>query len=97
MILWDLDTSQIRMTTRSSSVPLAVTGDGTTIASAGFFATDGTNETVKLWDVATGQGRATFKGHAFGVCLAAFPEDGKTLVTVSRDGTVRRWTILLPN
>jgi tetratricopeptide (TPR) repeat protein len=47
--------------------------------------------TVKLWDVATGQERVTLRGHRGGLTGLAVASDGHTLVSSSRDGTVRIW------
>src|SRR4051794_36873097 len=45
---------------------------------------------VRLWDVATGEERATFKGHLLVTCVA-FSPDGKTIASGSREGTIRLW------
>ena len=61
--------------------------DGATVASAGY---DGT---VKLWDVATGQLKASLAKHTARVVGAAFSPDGSTLATCSRDQTVMLWDL----
>jgi WD40 repeat protein len=50
---------------------------------------------VRLWDVATGQGRA-LRGHEGAVEAVAFSPDGTRLVSSSQDGTLRMWTDTLP-
>ena len=51
------------------------------------------DDTVRLWDVATGQqiGRPLI-GPTSGVLSVAFSPDGKTLATGAHNGTVRLWT-----
>jgi WD40 repeat protein len=51
------------------------------------------DETVKLWEVATGKLRATLKGHAGAVRCVAFNRSGTLLASASRDGTVRVWDV----
>ena len=49
------------------------------------------DQTVKLWDVVTGQEMMTFAGHQGAVTGVAFRLDGMQLATVSQDGTVHLW------
>jgi WD40 repeat protein len=49
------------------------------------------DNTARLWDVATGQSRATLFGHTGGVESAIFSLDGLLVVTASDDGTARLW------
>ena len=45
-----------------------------TIFGATSFAGSG-DDTVKLWDMATGKERATLRGHRSGICAVAFSPD----------------------
>jgi WD40 repeat protein len=64
---------------------VAFSSDGTTLASGS------ADNTVKLWDVRSGQEVATLKGHASSVWSVAFSSDGKTLASGCDDKTVKLW------
>jgi len=66
---------------------VAFSPDGKTVASGS------ADQTVKLWDVGTGQQRASLLGHTGSVTSVAFSPDGKTLATGSYDRTVRLWSV----
>lgn len=50
------------------------------------------DEGVRVWDLATGDLKATFDGHYEEVCQLAAVDD-KRVVSVSIDGTVRTWDV----
>ena len=64
---------------------MAIAPDGTWLATA---SDDGS---VRIWDPATGQQRATLTGHTGEVSAVAIAPDGTWLATASDDGTVRIW------
>ncbi|MEH2025364.1 nSTAND1 domain-containing NTPase, partial [Nostoc sp.] len=64
---------------------VAFSPDGKTIASA-----SGDN-TVKLWNAATGKEITTLNGHSNYVYSVAFSPDGKTIASASGDNTVKLW------
>jgi WD40 repeat protein len=64
---------------------VAVSSDGSTIASAGF---DGT---VRVWDGGSGEQLQLLEGHTGSVWGVAVSSDGSTIASAGDDGTVRVW------
>ncbi|KAH6667462.1 vegetative incompatibility protein HET-E-1 [Halenospora varia] len=70
----------------SSSVKsVAFSLDGKRIVSGSY------DETVRLWDAATGAALQTLEGHFYYVSSVAFSPDSKRIVSGSDDETVRLW------
>ena len=63
----------------------AISPDGRLIASAS------SDQTVKIWDVATGEERRTLHGHTAAVNGCAFSPDGASIASAGADRTVRIW------
>jgi WD40 repeat protein/serine/threonine protein kinase len=86
---WDGTTAQERVTITPGSgswgVPVRFSPDGKTLAI-------GMN-TVDLYDIATGNKRASLDGHGGTIGSLAFSPDGKTLASGNADRTVRVWDL----
>ena len=70
------------------------TGPVTAVAIApdgSWLATTSSDGTLRIWDAATGQPRATLTGHENPVTAVAIAPDGSWLATTSSDGTLRIW------
>ena len=51
------------------------------------------DNTLKVWDVATGQETLTLKGHTAPVWSVAFSPDGRRIVSGSSDNTLKVWDV----
>ena len=67
---------------------VAFSPDGGTLASAGW------DNTVRLWDVATGEELMTLTRHGDSVLSVAFSPDGSMLACGSSDDTIRLWDVV---
>ncbi len=90
--LWDARTGQPAGTAirghTNVIAGLAFSGDGRTLATAGF------DQTVRLWDTATQRPLgAPLVGHNGGVLDVAFSPDGQMLASVGTDGRAVLWTV----
>ncbi|WP_414753823.1 protein kinase domain-containing protein [Anabaena sp. CCY 9910] len=68
-------------------VSLAVSPNGQIIASCG------SDRTIKIWQLATGEDISTLNGHSRKVNAVVFSPDGKTLVSGSDDNTIKIWNL----
>ncbi|PVH69315.1 HET-D [Cadophora sp. DSE1049] len=99
--LWDAATGALQQTLEghaSRVMSVAFSPDGKQGVRSVAFSPDGkqvvsgsTDETVRLWDTATGALQQTLKGHSDWVRSVAFSPDGRQVVSGSDDETVRLW------
>src|ERR1700726_2617232 len=68
---------------------VAYSPDGKTLASGS------TDQTITLWDVATGKEQATLQGHTELLSSVAYSPDGKSLASASEDKTVKLWDVAM--
>jgi WD40 repeat protein len=88
-VLWDLHAGREvrRLPQRDLTDIMAFSPDGKLLLTAGM------GETVRLWDVESGEIRDEFTGHTGKVMGAAFSPDGRTVWTAGRDGAVIAWDV----
>src|SRR3954463_13098159 len=87
--IWNADNTRPDAVLEGHTAPiaaLAVSPDGTTLASASW------DQTVRLWPLAGGAPRV-LDGHTQNVNGVAFAPDGHTLVSVSYDQSIRIWPL----
>ena len=82
--VWDLATGKERRALAVGSHPngMVLAPDGRTAACTGL-----AENTVLLWETATGDRRGTLAGHKQTVFGIAYSPDGRTIATAGMDGT----------
>ena len=66
---------------------VAASHDGQMLASASW------DQTVRIWNVATGRQMGKFEGHEGRVHSVAFSPDGRTVVSTCEDRITRFWDV----
>ncbi len=92
--LWDVATGTRKAAALTEQVgkagrvySVAFSPDGWTIATGHY-------QTLRLWDIAYATHQGTLTGHTDLVLGISFSQDGKTLVSGSKDGTLRLWNVV---
>jgi WD40 repeat protein len=87
--VYNLATDKVQFSFQAENpLVLAFSPDGKTLASGW-----SNDYEIRLWNTATGEVAGTLKGHTLVVFAVAFHPDGKTLYSVSHDGTFRHWDL----
>ena len=100
ILLWDLDTSQLRYSLSAhvdSIQTLVFSPDYQTLASGGYWNSDA-ESTIHVWNTQTGQLLTTFENHTTPVFALTFAGDvyganGSTLVSAGWDNAIRLWDL----
>jgi small GTP-binding protein len=67
---------------------MAWSPDGLTLATAAY------DNSIRLWNVQTGEQLLTLEGHEDVVCAVSWSSDGQTIASGSKDKTIRLWNTL---
>ena len=91
IIVWDLftGTQTLAMQTDGVVESLAFSPDGSLLASGHGY----DDQSIRLWNPASGELLATLEGHTSGVNQLAFSPEGEYLASGSFDGSLRLWGI----
>jgi RNA polymerase sigma factor (sigma-70 family) len=99
--LWDVRTGKVLMSfgTKHSAAIHAVmfSPDGKTLAAAGDAKGKIDGPSLRVWNVATAEEQANFRGHLAPVWSVAYTPDGKRLASTGDDSAVRLWDVASGN
>ena len=87
MQLWNAVTGENKLTIGQLGLVenVVFSPDGETLASGS------NDETIRLWDVTTGEQKGTITGYASEVSSVAFSPDGEILASGEHNGAVHLW------
>ncbi|MFE6306156.1 WD40 repeat domain-containing serine/threonine protein kinase [Nocardiopsis sp. NPDC057823] len=83
----EIELASIAIDTESATTSVSFSPDGSTIASGG------RDDTIRLWDIETGENVSNFTGHESSVYSVAFSPDGTKIASGSMDDTIRLWDV----
>ena len=91
--LWDIESKESTTLEKHTGWvhALAFSPDGKMLTSGG------SDMTVQLWDITTGEPIITITGHNSGINALTFSPDNRTLASGSADGTVQFWDVKTGN
>jgi WD40 repeat protein len=89
--VWDAPTGEQRVILTGGHERLTEVYSAVISPNNHWVVTAGEDATARLWEMKTGQEKATLRGHDGPIYAAMFSPDGRQLFTASRDHTLRLW------
>jgi len=91
--VWDVESGKtvLEIETGLTEVEAMICSPDTTMIAVGGYESDDSDEFLNIWDANTGKFITHLKGHTWTVDCLAWTGDGKTLISGSRDFSIRTW------